>query len=236
MDQRRKSEPGTADPPRRAVRSFVRREGRLTPGQSRAIDQHWARYGIDAPTQPMDLSARFGRTAPQVVEIGFGNGDHLLARAKAEPGLDFLGIEVHRPGVGRLLQLAHAAEVVNLRIACADAVEVLRDGLPADSLAEIQILFPDPWHKKRHHKRRLIQPAFAQLLVSRLRPGGRLHLATDWAPYAQHMLEVLNAEPGLANQAPEAGYFEREARAVTKFEARGTRLGHSVFDLEFRRT
>ena len=234
MEQRRAAKLPDGDPQRRAIRSFVRREGRLTPGQSRAIEQHWSRYGIDAPSQPLDFQKIFGRIAPVVVEIGFGNGDHLLARAQAEPQSDFLGIEVHRPGGGRLLQHAFANEIPNLRVACADAVEVLRDGVPTAGLQEIQILFPDPWHKKRHHKRRLIQPAFARLLVSRLRPGGRLHLATDWAPYAQHMLEVLEAEPALSNNAGVGRFVTREARAITKFEARGTRLGHSVFDLEFR--
>lgn len=229
---------GTAPAPgmRRTVRSFVRREGRLTPGQSKALELHWPRYGIEPPAAALDLAVVFGRTAPVVVEIGFGNGDHLLARAQAEPERDFLGIEVHRPGVGRLLHHAAAASVGNLKVACADAVEVIRDWLAPASLSEIQILFPDPWHKKRHHKRRLVQPAFAALLASRLAPGGRLHLATDWANYAEQMRDVLNADPALRNLVPDAGFSAREGRAVTKFEARGTRLGHAVFDLEYRRT
>ena len=219
----------------RPVRSFVRREGRLTPGQSRALEQHWPRFGIEPPARPLDLPALFGRKAPVVLEIGFGNGAHLLSRAQGAPERDFLGVEVHRPGVGRLLAAAAAAGLDNLRVACADAVEVLRDWLPPECLAEVQILFPDPWPKKRHHKRRLIQPAFAQLVASRLAPGGRLHLATDWAPYAEHMREVLNAQPQLTNLAQDAGFVGRVARPTTRFEARGTRLGHAVFDLEFRK-
>lgn len=223
-------------PVRRQVRSFVRREGRMTVAQRRALDLFWPRYGIEPPAGVLDLPAVFGRCAPVVFEIGFGMGDYLLARACSEPERDFFGVEVHRPGVGRLLHRAHEAGCRNLRVACCDAVEVLRDWLSPASLDEIVIQFPDPWPKKRHHKRRLIQPAFAKLAASRLKPGGLLQLATDWAPYAVHMLEVLNAEPMLRNEAADGGFVPRPAtRLRTKFEQRGERLGHAVFDLAYRR-
>lgn len=222
--------------PRREIRSFVRREGRLTPSQKRALDELWPRYGIEEPTRPLDLTALFGRSAPVVLEIGFGNGAQLLARAHAEPDKDFLGVEVHRPGVGRVLNQAEAAGIRNLRVACADAVQVLQGGLSEQSLDEILIYFPDPWPKKRHHKRRLVQPQFARLAASRLKLGGWLRLATDWADYAVQMSRVLNADPLLKNIAPDGGFVARPAeRAVTKFEMRGTRLGHAVFDLQYRR-
>jgi len=220
----------------RRIRSFVRREGRMTDGQQRALDEQWPRYGIEHPAQPIDLRALFGREAPRMFEIGFGNGEHLLARAEQEPGWDFIGVEVHRPGIGRVLNRAAAAGLGNIRVASHDAVEVLRDGLPDGCLDQVVIQFPDPWHKKRHHKRRLVQPEFAKLVVAKLKPGGELQLATDWAPYAEHMLEVLNAEPALRNRAPDGRYVERPAtRLKTHFEARGERLGHEVFDLAFLR-
>jgi tRNA (guanine-N7-)-methyltransferase len=224
---------------RREIRSFVRREGRMTDSQKRAIDELWPRFGVDAPLDrghgPL-LQTIFKRAAPVALEIGFGNGEHLLTRAAAEPDRNFLGVEVHRPGVGRVLNRAAAANLSNLRVACADAVEVLRDWLPEASLAEIIVYFPDPWPKKRHHKRRLIQPQFAALAASRLAPGGLLKLATDWEPYAVHMLTTLDAEPQLANSAPQGGYVTRPAeRPLTRFEVRGQRLGHAVFDLIYRR-
>lgn len=221
---------------RREIKSFVRREGRLTVGQKTALDTHWARYGLEAPAAPLNLATVFGRHAPVVMEIGFGNGEQLLARAAAEPQHDFIGVEVHRPGVGRVL--AHAAEngLSNIRVACHDAVEVLKDWLSAESLDELLIYFPDPWHKLRHHKRRLIQPAFAALAASRLKSDGRLYLATDWANYAEHMLSVLNAEPRLKNLAADGAYLPRpESRLVSKFERRGHKLGHAVFDLGYGR-
>lgn len=223
-------------PHRREIRSFVRREGRMTDAQKRALDELWPRYGIAAPTAPLDLDALFGRSAPRIFEIGFGMGDYLLSRIIAEPQHDFIGVEVHRPGVGRLLHRAQAAGANNLRVASDDAVVVLRDGIADAALDEIVIQFPDPWHKARHHKRRLIQPAFAQLAVRKLKPGGLLSLATDWQNYAEHMLEVLNAAPGLRNMAADGAYVPRPAtRLKTKFEMRGERLGHSVFDLSFQR-
>lgn len=229
------SEPEAASP-RREIRSFVRREGRMTDSQKRALDELWPRYGLAPPAAPLRLAQAFGREAPVVLEIGFGNGEHLLARAAAEPARDFVGVEVHRPGVGRVLNRAQAAGIGNLRVACHDAVEVLRDWLPARALAEIVVYFPDPWPKKRHHKRRLVQPAFAQLAASRLAPGGLLKLATDWADYARHMREVLDAEPALQNAAGAAGFVPRpDERPPTRFELRGQRLGHEVFDLVYRR-
>jgi tRNA (guanine-N7-)-methyltransferase len=224
---------------RREIRSFVRREGRMTESQRRALEELWPRYGVDAPGG-RDLGSflreTFGRAAPVVLEVGFGNGDHLLARASAEPEKNFLGVEVHRPGVGRVLNQAAAARLANLRVACADAVEVLRDWLLPASLDEIVIYFPDPWPKKRHHKRRLVQPSFAALAASRLVPHGLLKLATDWAPYAEHMHATLSAEPLLRNTS-EGAYAARPAeRSVTRFERRGEKLGHAVFDLVYERT
>lgn len=220
----------------RAIRSFVRREGRITPAQEQALERLWPRYGVDYDGAVLDPAALFGRLAPLVVEIGFGSGDHLLASAQARPDSDFLGIEVHRPGAGRVLQQAEKFSLANLRVVCADAVEVLRDGLPPSAVDEVVIFFPDPWPKKRHHKRRLVQPAFAQVLARALRPGGRLRLATDWADYARHMREVLNAEPQFANCATDGGAIQRPTdRPLTRFEARGLRLGHAVADFEFIR-
>jgi len=223
---------------RREIRSFVRREGRMTAAQKRALAELWPRFGVEAPQSRLKPLLReiFGREAPVVLEIGFGNGEHLLARAQAEPDRDFLGVEVHRPGAGRVMNRAQAANLANLRVACHDAVEVLRDWLPERSLAEIVVYFPDPWPKKRHHKRRLVQPAFAALAASRLAPGGLLKLATDWGEYAQHMRATLDAEPLLANLAGAAGFVPRPAgRPLTRFESRGVKLGHAVFDLEYRR-
>ena len=239
-------EPETA--PRRRIRSFVLRAGRITPAQQRALDELWPRLGIDLPPHgaPLDLDAVFGRDAPRALEIGFGNGENLLALAVAHPERDFIGVEVHRAGVGHLLLRAEEAGLTNLRVICHDAVEVLERHIAPGSLDEVLVLFPDPWHKKRHHKRRLVQPAFVDLVVSRLRPGGRLQLATDWEPYAQQMLEVLSACPALRNLAPAAGtpaavgvdpgFVPRPTwRALTRFERRGHRLGHGVWDLSFEK-
>lgn len=221
----------------RGIRSFVIRAGRVTDAQRRALDELWPAYGIDfAPGRALDLDATFGRRAPRTLEIGFGNGDNLAALAAAHPERDFLGIEVHRPGVGRLLQRARDAQLANLRVIAHDAVEVLGQSIAPGALDEILILFPDPWHKSRHHKRRLVQPPFAALLASRLAPGGRLALATDWTPYAEWMLEALATEPTLENLAPDGRYVPRPAwRTETRFERRGERLGHEVHDLAYRR-
>jgi tRNA (guanine-N7-)-methyltransferase len=224
------------EPARRAVRSYVVRGGRITAAQERALAELWPAYGIDYAPEPLRLEQVFGRRAPCTLEIGFGNGAHLAARAAAEPERNFLGVEVHRPGVGHLLLAARAAGLTNLRVICHDAVDVLREQIAPATLDEIEILFPDPWPKKRHHKRRLIQPRFVDLLADRLAGGGRVHLATDWEPYAEQMLEVLGRCAALVNCAPDGAYVERPpVRDATRFECRGQRLGHAVRDLEFRR-
>lgn len=221
----------------RVVRSFVRREGRMTDGQKAALERLSARYSLDPLEGVIDFDAAFGRRAPLSFEIGFGAGDALLARSQARPDWNHVGIEVHRPGVGRALIRAEQAGLENLRVMTRDAVDVLREQVAPDSLAEVVIEFPDPWHKKRHHKRRLVQPALAQLVAERLAPDGVLRLATDWAEYALQMREVLDAEPAFVTLSDrEDGYVDRPAtRPLTRFEARGARLGHAVFDLAYRR-
>ncbi|MGB8636420.1 MAG: tRNA (guanosine(46)-N7)-methyltransferase TrmB [Rhodanobacteraceae bacterium] len=217
---------------RRPVRSYVLREGRITPAQQRAFDAHWSRYGVDFAGEARDLDGLFGRSAPHVLEIGFGNGEALAWAAQHYPDRDHIGIEVHRPGVGRLMNALAAADVGNARIYRHDAVEVIEQEIPPASLDEVRIWFPDPWPKKRHHKRRLVQPAFVDLLARRMRPGGLLHLATDWQEYAEHMLDVMQAAPGWCNRAGAGNYSERpEWRIQTHFERRGLRLGHCVRDL-----
>jgi tRNA (guanine-N7-)-methyltransferase len=221
----------------RAVRSFVTRSGRITPAQERALAELWPKYGIELGEAPLDLDALLRPGARRVAEIGFGNGEHLLALAASRLADEFLGIEVHRPGVGRLLLQLEERGLGNVRVICRDAVEVLERYLEGAPLDEILILFPDPWPKKRHHKRRLIQQPFVALLAQRLRSGGVLRVATDWEPYAVEILATLSAEPRLRNVAPDAGFIPRPAeRAPTRFERRGERLGHRVWDLEFQRT
>ncbi|HEY6985129.1 MAG TPA: tRNA (guanosine(46)-N7)-methyltransferase TrmB [Rhodanobacteraceae bacterium] len=221
--------------PERRIRSFVLRQGRITTAQQRAFDAHWQRYGLDFAGAPRDLAATFGRNARRVLEIGFGNGEQLLHAASAEPESDFIGIEVHRPGVGRLLNaLAHAG-VANVRLYNHDAVEVLEREIGADALDEVRIYFPDPWPKKRHHKRRLIQPEFIALVASRVVRGGRLHLATDWADYAEHMQNVLDHAPEWRRYAAHASASRPAWRIDTHFERRGVRLGHGVWDLVYER-
>jgi tRNA (guanine-N7-)-methyltransferase len=226
-----------AQPHRRAVRSFVRREGRMTDGQKAALDRLFPRYSLDPIAGPLDFESVFGRRAPLSFEIGFGAGDALLARAQSRPDWNHVGVEVHRPGVGRTLIRAEQMGLENLRVMTRDAVEILRDQVAPGSLHEVVIEFPDPWHKKRHHKRRLVQPAFARLLAERLAPGGVLRLATDWAEYAVQMRDVLDAEPAFETLSTRPdGTVERPAtRPLTRFEARGTRLGHAVSDLAYRR-
>ena len=217
-----------------SIRSFVLRQGRMSDAQHRFLDEMMPRVGLAYRPAPVDLNAVFGRQAPHVVEIGFGMGQSTAAIAQARPGDDFLGIEVHAPGVGGLCKLIEEGNIPNLRIVQHDAVEVLRDMIPEASLAGVHVYFPDPWPKKRHHKRRLIQSPFVKLIASRLAPGGYLHCATDWEEYAQQMLEVLSAEPLLANTAE--GFAEKpDYRPLTKFENRGIKLGHGVWDLVFRR-
>lgn len=216
----------------RRIRSFVRREGRLTLAQQRALDELWPRFGIDFSPAALDLQSLFGRTALRVLEIGFGNGESLAAMAAAAPYTDFIGIEVHRPGVGHLLLAIERLALQNLRVCCHDAVEVLERQIPDASLDRVHIFFPDPWHKKRHNKRRLIQPGFVDLLASRMSPGGLLHLATDWADYAAQMLAVLDASPLWRNRAGTGRFSPRPPwRIQTHFEQRGLRLGHDVWDL-----
>ena len=221
----------------RRVRSFVTRSGRETAGQQRALTQLWPKYGVEFSSMQLDLPVLFGRTAPHMVEIGFGAGEALLEFAAAHPETNCIGIEVHRPGVGHLLLGAEAASLRNLRVICHDAVEVVQQQLAPASIALVHIFFPDPWPKKRHHKRRLIQPPFVDLLAKVIAPGGTLRLATDWEPYALHMRDVIDASPAFANVAADAGFVVRSAdRPLTRFERRGQRLGHDVWDLEYRRT
>jgi tRNA (guanine-N7-)-methyltransferase len=220
----------------RSIRSFVMRAGRMTAGQARALEDLWPRFGVEYSSGPLDLPALFGRAASRTLEIGFGNGEHLANLAAANRERDYFGIEVHRPGVGHLLMLAQSRELTNLRVSDHDAVEVLRDQIPPASLDEVLVLFPDPWHKKRHHKRRLIQPPFVELVATRMKPGGVFRLATDWEEYAHQMLEVLGASGSFSNLSTEGKWIPRpEERAPTRFEKRGARLGHGVWDLAFAR-
>ncbi|MDN7176651.1 tRNA (guanosine(46)-N7)-methyltransferase TrmB [Caballeronia sp. SEWSISQ10-4 2] len=219
----------------RRIRSFVTRAGRVSTGQRRALDEFGPRFVVPFAPQPLDWDAAFGRSAPRVLEIGFGMGATTAEIASARPTDDFLGVEVHEPGVGALLKLIGEQGLTNIRVVQHDAVEVLEQMIAAGSLDGVHIYFPDPWHKARHHKRRLIQPKFVALLVSRLKPGGYIHLATDWQNYAEQMLEVLSAEPALENTAG-TNYAPRpDYRPVTKFERRGLKLGHGVWDLVFKR-
>lgn len=214
----------------------MRRAGRTTAAQARALQQLWPRFGLEQAAGPLDLDAAFGRSAPRHCEIGFGDGTALAAAAAAHPDIDFLGIEVHEPGVGRLLLAIEDRELTNVRIIRHDAVEVVGRWLPAASLDRVNIFFPDPWPKKRHHKRRLIQPPFLAALHRVMRPGAVLHLATDWEHYAEQMLEVADASPGFENLAGEGRFSPRpEERPQTRFENRGLRLGHGVRDLLYRR-
>jgi tRNA (guanine-N7-)-methyltransferase len=223
-------------PPRRAIRSFVARAGRMTVAQERAWRELWPRLGLETTDAMLDLAQVFGREAPRTLEIGFGNGESLATLAAAHPEHDHLGIEVHRPGVGHLLLRAAELGLGNLRVICRDAVEVLQHCIPPASLDEVLLYFPDPWPKKRHHKRRIVQDAFVALVASRLRKGGRLRMATDWEPYAAQMLEVAGRCAALHNESPTGSYVARPgSRPVTRFERRGERLGHAVHDLAFSR-
>ena len=226
--------PFTPNPGHREIRSFVLRQGRFTPAQQRAFDELWPRFGLDYSGESRDYDTVFGRQALRVMEIGFGNGDALRFAARQDPARDYIGLEVHAPGVGRLLNALAEDDSDHVRLYHHDAVEVLRHEVAAGSLDEVRIYFPDPWHKKRHNKRRLIQPAFAELLVSRLRVGGRLHAATDWQDYAEQMWDVLDATPGLVNRAGPRGHVPRpDWRPQTHFETRGQKLGHGVWDLVY---
>lgn len=235
------AKPFTLTEGRRAVRSFVLRQGRFTEAQQRAFEALWPRFGLDFRTPadaatPRDFDAAFGRQARRVLEIGFGNGDALRFAAQQDRSRDYIGVEVHAPGVGRLLNALATDDSDHVRVYHHDAVEVLTQEIADGSLDEVRIYFPDPWHKKRHNKRRLVQPEFAALLVRKLGPGSRLHLATDWEPYADHMWDVLDATPGLANRAGPRGHVPRPAwRQETHFERRGVKLGHGVWDLLYDR-
>ncbi|HKY00788.1 MAG TPA: tRNA (guanosine(46)-N7)-methyltransferase TrmB [Steroidobacteraceae bacterium] len=221
--------------PRQPIRSFVLRAGRITAAQKRALEELLPRYGIPFAPGPLDFDRIFGRPAPRVLEIGFGNGDTLVELAAAAPDMDFIGVEVHPPGVGHCLLEIESRGLRNVRVIVHDAVEVMAQQVAPPSLDEVLLYFPDPWPKKRHHKRRIVQPAFAALVADRLKPGGVFRLATDWEPYAAWMLEVLGASPELENVATDGGCVERPGRIATRFENRGRRLGHAVFDMEFRR-
>ena len=218
----------------RRIRSFVLRAGRTTPAQERALRELWPAYGIDLGKTPLDLKAVFGREAPRCLEIGFGAGEVIGALAESNSQRDYLGIEVHRAGVGRLLLRAEQCALKNLRIICSDAVDVLRDHIADASFDEVLVFFPDPWHKKRHHKRRLIETSFVSLTTAKLNSGGILRLATDWQAYAEQMLTVCNAVPALDSLSLDRTYVPRpEFRPPTRFERRGERLGHGVWDLAY---
>jgi len=225
----------SAEAPHRPVRSFVRRSARMTPAQRAAIDSRWSTFGLEN-TGLLDLGSVFGRRAPRVLEIGFGNGETLVSLAESSPERDYLGIDVYEPGIGRLLAAIAEKGLNNVRVMRADAAEVLRRSLPPASLAGVLLLFPDPWPKKRHHKRRLVQADFVRRVASSLAPDGVFHLATDWHDYAEHMLAVLEAEDAFVNLAGQGNFSRvRGDRPVTKFERRGQRLGHGVWDLRFAR-
>nr|WP_067288967.1 tRNA (guanosine(46)-N7)-methyltransferase TrmB [Marinobacterium profundum] len=222
--------------PMRAVRSFVLRAGRMTEGQQRGLDEAWPELGLEIAAGMIEPAAVFGREAPLVLEIGFGMGDSLLQMARQMPEKNYIGIEVHRPGVGRLLNNVRTEGLANIRVYAEDAVEVLAKCIPDASLDGLQLFFPDPWHKKKHKKRRILQPAFAQTVRSKLKVGGQFHMATDWENYAEHMMEVMSVAEGYRNSAG-AGEFspQPDFRPVTKFQNRGEKLGHGVWDLIFER-
>jgi tRNA (guanine-N7-)-methyltransferase len=220
----------------RRIRSFVLRAGRTTPAQQRALIELWPSYGVEFHGAALDLDAIFGRRAPRCLEIGFGVGEVIGSLAESNPHTDYLGVEVHRAGVGRLLLRADAAGLRNLRVICHDAVEVLRAGIADDSVDEVLVFFPDPWHKKRHHKRRLIDAEFIAVVAAKLRSRGVLRLATDWQAYAEQMLAVCNASPALRSLSVDGTYVERpQFRSPTRFERRGERLGHGVWDLAYEK-
>lgn len=224
-------------PPLRTVRSFVLRQGRLTASQKRAMELFWPDFGLQTQAGMLDPQRCFGRLAPWVLEIGFGNGQSLLHMAKQEQDKDFIGIEVHRPGVGSLINAAQQEGLHNLKLFNEDALDVLKLALPNQSLSRVQLFFPDPWHKKKHHKRRIVQADFVELLRCKLKIGGVFHMATDWQHYAEHMLDVMSLAPGFRNLALDGLFVPRPAqRPLTHFEQRGQKLGHGVWDLMFERS
>ncbi|MCT2529312.1 tRNA (guanosine(46)-N7)-methyltransferase TrmB [SAR92 clade bacterium H921] len=221
---------------KKSIRSYVVRAGRMTDGQRKAYEKSWATYGLKLADGAIDTDVIFGRTGPKVLEIGFGMGDSLLQMAAAEPETDFIGIEVHPPGVGTIMNTAQEENISNLRVYLADANDVLEECFAAQSINRLQLYFPDPWHKKKHNKRRIVQPQFVQLVREKLRSGGILHMATDWQHYAEQMLETLDAAEGFENIAGLGEYSPRPAyRPMTKFEKRGQRLGHGVWDLIYKK-
>ncbi|MDI1232584.1 MAG: tRNA (guanosine(46)-N7)-methyltransferase TrmB [Methylobacter sp.] len=221
--------------PSHRIRSFTRRQGRITQGQQLALDSHWDTYCLDADVD-YDFSQVFGRVAPLIIEIGFGSGDSLAKMAAANPDKDYIGIEVHKPGVGHLMLLLDQQSLTNVRIYCHDAMDIIEHKIADNSLAGVHLFFPDPWPKKKHHKRRIVRPSFVELLARKLQPDGYFHTATDWQNYAEHMLTVLSAGTGISNASATGDYCERpEYRPLTKFEQRGIRLGHGVWDLIFRK-
>jgi tRNA (guanine-N7-)-methyltransferase len=221
---------------RRPIRSYVLRQGRMTEAQQRAFENLWPQYGLELPEGLLDLASLFGNANPVFLEIGFGNGEALAQTAARHPQYNYLGIEVHGPGVGHLLLKLAEQQSGNVRILQCDAMELLRHHLPEASLSGLMLFFPDPWHKKRHHKRRIVQPEFVRLIHRAMIPGGVLHMATDWEDYAQHMLAVLSTSPGFRNLAGADSFSPRpEERPLTKFEQRGQRLGHGVWDLLYTR-
>lgn len=223
----------TTDP--RRIRSFIRRQGRITPAQRQALQDYQGVFCLD-PEQAPDFHEIFQRKAPLFLEIGFGDGDCLADMAAANPDRDYIGIEVHRPGVGHLLLLLQQRGLSNVRIYCHDALDILEQCIPDDSLSGIHLFFPDPWPKKRHHKRRIVKPEFAELLAGKLHEEGYFHAATDWEDYAEEMLRVLNGCGSLLNTSPDDSYCRRpDHRPLTKFEQRGIRLGHTVRDLLFKK-
>ena len=236
MTDQDSTSPETPESKHRRIRSFVLRMGRMTSGQQRALDELWPRFGIDYTPETLNLDAVFGRHEPRMIEIGFGTGEALFAYAQSHPEMDCLGIEVHRPGAGHLLMQVGEHALTNVRTSCHDAVEVLTYQLAPSSIDAVHIFFPDPWHKARHHKRRLIQPSFADLLARVIKPSGMLRLATDWENYAEHMRAVLDVHSAFTNIADDSGYMPRpDDRPLTRFERRGHRLGHGVWDMAYQR-
>jgi tRNA (guanine-N7-)-methyltransferase len=221
---------------KKSIRSYVVRAGRMTDGQRNAFENSWSTYGLKLADGAIDTDTVFGRSGPKVLEIGFGMGDSLLQMAAAEPATDFIGIEVHPPGVGTIMNIAQSEGISNLRVYLADANDVLEECFPPQSIDRLQLYFPDPWHKKKHNKRRIVQPQFVQLVREKLRPGGLLHMATDWQHYAEQMLETLDEAEGFENIAGIGQYSPRpDYRPMTKFEKRGERLGHGVWDLIYKK-
>lgn len=217
------------------IKSFIRRIGRMTTAQRQALDTLWDKYCLDY-AETCAFSEVFGRSAPVILEIGFGNGESLAKTAEENPDKDYIGIEVHRPGVGNLLAQLERKGITNVRVFYHDAIEVLEKCIPEHSLSAVHLFFPDPWHKRKHHKRRIVRPSFVKLIASKLAGGGYFHAATDWQHYAQHMLKILSVADYFSNQSPDQNYCPRpDYRPLTKFEQRGLRLGHGVWDLIFKR-